>query len=513
MNLGKLLKVLFSRLIVVGVLIIIQALIFGVIIWKLSHNFVYIYGIFTLLSCLMVLYILNKDMNPSMKLPWVILLLVVPVFGGLAYLFLGTAKIPRARRERMKKINSKTVGCYPQNNEVYNELEIENPSMASQAKYAKNQIGMPVYKNTDVEYYKIGEDKFKEMLVELKKAKKFIFMEYFIVEEGVMWNSILNILKEKVKEGVDVRVMYDDGGCIQTLPRGYEKKLREFGIKVVVFNKLRPALDSTLHNRDHRKITVIDGHTGFTGGINLADEYINEVQKYGHWKDCGVKLKGEGVYSLTLMFLETWNLYTDEDNSFDEFSPFKNKSFDFRADGYVLPFGDTPLDDENISEGIYLNIINQSKNYLYINTPYLIPDNEILTALTLAAKRGVEVIIVTPYVSDNWFVQNVAQSHYKVLLTGGVKIYEYSKGFIHSKTFLSDDEVSVVGTINLDYRSLYHNYECGVWMYKSKAVMQLKEDVCEMLKGCKEVTLAEATGKSIPIKVVRGVLRFIAPLM
>ncbi|MGL4773987.1 MAG: cardiolipin synthase [Clostridium sp.] len=513
MNIKNLFKLLSSRLVVVGVLILVQVAILSLVIWKLSYNFIYIYSGFTILSMIMIIYLLNKDINPSIKLPWIVLIMVAPIFGGFYYLYFGRTRITKKKREKMKRLEDKTTSYYPENLEVYEELGKEDKFMESQAFYVKNLIKMPLYKNTETEYFPIGEEMFGKMVEELKKAKKFIFMEYFIVQEGEMWNTILDILKEKASMGVDVRVMYDDGGCITTLPRNYENKLREYGIKVEVFNKLRPALDSTLHNRDHRKITVIDGYTGFTGGINLADEYINEIVKHGHWKDCGVMLKGEGVYSLTLMFLEAWNLYNDEDKDFDKFSPKYYTKKEFISDGYVMPFGDTPLDDENISEAIFLNMINQSTDYLYINTPYLIPDNEIITALTLAAKRGVDVRIVTPGEGDNWFVQNVAQSFFKQLLLGGVKIYEYSKGFVHSKTFLSDDKVSVVGTVNLDYRSLYHNFECGVWMYKSQAVLELKEDYLKTLDECKEFTLKNSEEVSGIIRLVRGILRFIAPLM
>ena len=513
MKIKSLFKLLFSRLIIVGLLILIQVLILTLFILKLSHNFIYVYIALLCLSIIMVIYILNKDMNPSVKLPWIVLIMVAPILGGFYYLYFGTTRISKKHKTKMDTLEKSMSKLYPRNEKIYNQLLSENKLMASQAKYTQNSSYYPVYNNTDTEYYKLGEIMFEKMKKELQNATNFIFLEYFIIEEGIMWNSILEILKEKAANGVDVRVIYDDGGCIQTLPRNYDKKLRQMGIKAQVFNKLIPILDSTLNNRDHRKILVIDGNIGFTGGINLADEYINHINKCGHWKDCGVMLKGDAVWSLTLMFLKTWNFYNNIDNDFTKFKPKYINDDNLKNDGYVQPFGDTPLDNENLSESIYLNMINQCTEYLYINTPYLIPDNEILTALTLAAKRGVDVRIITPGISDNWFVQNVAQSHFKQLLLGGVKVYEYSKGFVHSKTFLSDDNLAVIGTVNLDYRSLYHNFECGIWMYKSKAVFQLKSDFEECLKESKEISLEETKKVSGSIRFIRGILRFIAPLM
>lgn len=509
----KILKFLFSRMVAVGALIALQALILILLIWKLSNYFVYVYAFFMILSMVMVLWIVSKKANPSVKIPWVIIIMMFPIFGGLFYVLFGGTRIPKNQRRKMNKIVKNMVEKYPDSADIIKELENIDEHIAMQFNYVNRQSGASVYKNTTGEYLELGEVKFEKMKEELEKAKHFIFMEYFIIQEGVMWNSILEILERKVKEGVDVRVMYDDIGCLQTLPYRYNEILESKGIKCVVFNPFKPSLSVGLHNRDHRKITVIDGYVGFTGGVNLADEYINEYEKHGHWKDCGVMLKGEAVWNLTVLFLGIWNYYRDADENYDRFKPHEHHKDTFESDGYVQPYGDTPLDDEYLSESVYLNMINNATRYLYINTPYFIVDNELVTALTLAAKRGVDVRIVTPHIADKWYVHLITESYYHQLIDGGVKIYEYTPGFIHSKTFVADDELCVIGTINMDYRSLYHHYECGALMYRNKAVVQLKEDFLSTLKVCQLVTKEDCIRVPYIKRIIRGLLKIISPLM
>ncbi|HAX72148.1 MAG TPA: cardiolipin synthase, partial [Firmicutes bacterium] len=371
----------------------------------------------------------------------------------------------------------------------------------------------PLQTNTITEYVTPGEIKFQRLKEELLKAKHFIFMEYFIIEEGSMWDPILEILAQKAKEGVDVRLMYDDVGCLSKIPYKYDEKIRKLGIKCAVFNPIGTFFNIRYNNRDHRKITIIDGHTAFTGGINLADEYINVNQHLGHWKDAALYLKGEGVWNLTLMFLQNWNYTTNTTDDYDLFKPKVHHLEPFESDGYVLPYGDSPLDDEIVGELAYLNMINRAKDYIYINTPYLIVDNELVTALCLAAKSGVDVKIVTPHIPDKWYVHIVTRGYYKELIKAGVKIYEYTPGFMHSKTFVSDDELGIVGTINLDYRSLYLHFECAVWLYKTKSVSQIKEDFVKTLKVCQEITLEECDNVTVYAKVIRAILMIFAPIM
>lgn len=509
----KLFKFLFSRLVLVGTLILIQAVILAFLIWKLSSYFVYVYAFFMALSIIMVLWIVNKQDKLSFKMPWVILIMIVPVFGGLFYLLLGTSRISAKHRKMMETLSKVTREQCKKIPSHIDEIYELDRYVASQCTYIQNVTGMPVYKNTVGEYLSPGEKKFERLKAELEKATHYIFLEYFIIEEGVMWNSILEILKNKAAQGLDVRIIYDDVGCLKTLPYKYDKHLQEFGIKCVVFNPFRPALLTVLHNRDHRKIAIIDGHTCFTGGINLADEYINAYERFGHWKDASIVLTGEAVWSFTLMFLENWNFYQPIDSDFGKFKPSLYHTTSFVSDGYFQPYGDSPLDHEYVSESIYLNIINQATDYLYINTPYFIVGNELATAITLAAKRGVDVRIVTPHVADKWYVHLVTQSFYKQLIEAGAKVYEYTPGFIHSKTFVSDDSLASVGTVNLDYRSLCHHYECGTLIYKAKAVQEVKDDFLATLSLCAEITMEDCMKISCVKRLTRGVLNLFSPLM
>lgn len=509
----KLLKFLFSRMVIIGLLIIIQLGILIFTIWKLSESFVYLYVLFTAISIFSVIYILSTKDNPSYKLAWVIPVLLVPVFGGLFYLIFGSRRTTKKFRERMINIYRETEKVLPQDEDIIEEIKEDDKSFANQVKYLNNYAGSPIYKNTTTKYLSPGEKFFEELKQELKSAKKYIFMEYFIIQEGVMWNSILEILEEKVKEGVDVRIIYDDMGCLQTLPYKYYEKLREKGIRCLVFNPFVPFLSVIMNNRDHRKITIIDGHTAFTGGINLADEYINEIVRFGHWKDASIVLKGEAVWNLTIMFLQAWEFTCGEKDDYEKYRPAVNYIGGFESDGYVQPYGDSPLDNENVGEFVYLNIINKARDYIYINTPYLIVDNELVTALTLAAKSGIEVIIVTPHIEDKWYVHLVTRAYYAQLIEAGIKIYEYTPGFIHSKTFVSDDKVGVVGTINMDYRSLYLHFENGVLLYKTKSVMEIKEDFIETLEKCKRITIEDCHKIKWSNKFITSILRVFAPLM
>ena len=509
----QIIKVVFSRLFIVSILILIQAIILGISIWKLSEYFVYLYVLFAVVSIIVVIYILNKKGNPSYKLAWVIPILLFPVFGGLFYLVFGGDKTGKKFKDSIRKIYENTKGLLSQNEEIVEELKDKDKNIANQFIYTKDYSMFPVYKNTETKYLSPGENFFDRLQEELKKAKHFIFMEYFIVEEGIMWDTILDILIEKVKEGVEVRVMYDDAGTIQTLPYKYYEKLERLGIKIVVFNEIRPRLSLKMNNRDHRKITVIDGWVGFTGGINLADEYINEKERFGHWKDASIMIKGEAVKNLTLMFLQVWNFDKNEQEDYKKYLECNYEGESIKTDGYVQPYADSPLDEETVGENVYLNIIQKAKEYVYINTPYLIIDNELVTALTLAAKSGLDIRIVTPHVPDKWYVHLLTRAYYQQLIEAGVKIYEYKPGFIHSKTFVADDEMGVVGSINLDYRSLYLHFECGILMYKSKAVLEIKEDFLKTLEVCLPVTLEECHNVRWYIRLMRSILRCFAPLM
>lgn len=511
--LGNIVKFLFSRLFIVGALIAVQAAVLVLLVLQLSQYFFYVYAFFAVLSVIMVFWVVGKNENPAVKLTWVIVMMAVPIFGGLFYIIFGRSRLSKKHRVRMQTVKKSIIDFYPKNRDVLTEINNIDKVAASQCMYVVNSTQMPVYKNTLCEYLGLGEIKFERLKRELEKAQKYIFLEYFIIEEGKMWDAILEILVRKVRMGVDVRVMFDDIGCVQTLPYKYDRTLEKFGIKTVVFNPFRPSLSTSLQNRDHRKIAVIDGNVGFTGGINLADEYINAYEKHGHWKDCSIVMEGEAVYSLTLMFLEMWNYYCPTSEPYDKYKPKSYMPQGFSTDGFVMPYGDTPLDDEYVGESVYLNLINNATDYIYINSPYFVVDNELMTAICLAAKRGVDVKVVTPHIPDKWYVHLMTRSYYTQLIQAGVSVYEYTPGFIHSKTFVVDDKFATVGTINMDYRSLYHHYECGVWLYKNSAVYQLRDDFVQTLKVCEEISYESSKKISLFKRMVRAVLRLAAPLM
>ncbi len=507
----KILRFITQRVVITALLIVLQALLLFGFIWKLDNYFVYFYAGSVLLSLLITLGIINSKSNPAYKIAWLIPILLFPVFGGLVYLLFGSDRTGRYLRKKLQGIGTEMDNVI---GEAHRRSGAEQlpPDAANQSRYISHCAYCPPYQNTTTEYLPLGEVKFERMVEELKKAKHYIFLEYFIIQEGKMWNTILDILRQKAAEGVDVRVIYDDMGCIMILPTGYDRTLEQMGIKCRIFNPFVPILSSRFNTRDHRKICVIDGNVGFTGGINLADEYINAYEKHGHWKDTSILLKGEAVFNLTVMFLSMWD-YLDGTTGKTDYSRYYPTVWDENAKGYVQPFADNPLDDEAVGETVYLNLINKAKRYVYITTPYLILSSEMLTALTSAAKCGVDVRIITPHIPDKWYVHAVSRSHYQPLIEAGVKIYEYTPGFIHAKTFVVDDDYAVVGTINLDYRSLYLHFECAVWMYQTPSVAQVRDDFFKTQQISQEITLEECRSLSFPRRLGRSVLRVFAPLM
>jgi cardiolipin synthase len=357
---------------------------------------------------------------------------------------------------------------------------------ATRAKYLID-MGYPVCGSTEAKYFRSGEEMFPAMLAELEKAEHFIFLEYFIIEEGRFWGAILDVLAKKAAAGVDVRVIYDDMGCVGKLPTGYNLKLESMGIKCTAFNPFVPFISVVMNNRDHRKILVIDGHTAFTGGINLADEYINAKSPYGYWKDTGVMLHGKATWNFTYMFLQMWNVLRGTKEDFDVYRPERYHTESFEGKGFVQPFSDNPLDDEPISQNVYIDIISQAEKYVYICTPYLVPDDEMKNALIRAAKRGVDVRLITPGIPDKKVIYRLTRSYYPALIEGGVKIYEYTPGFVHAKSIVCDDRITLVGTINMDFRSLYLHFECGVLMTGTGAALAVRDDNLAMMEKCRKI--------------------------
>ncbi|MFW5976541.1 MAG: cardiolipin synthase [Bacillota bacterium] len=509
-------KYFFHRSIFLVIAILIQLLVLIGVILRFYNYFIYFYGINMVISIVAVLIILNNDMNLVYKVAWIIPVLLFPIFGIVFYMLFGGKKLGKRPKKEMQSISKKTRELLNSHNSIIKKMELENKNAANQSKYIQNYASYPPYLNEVAEYFIGGEKKFERLKEELKKAEKFIFLEYFIIEEGEMWNSILEILKMKIAEGVEVRIIYDDFGCLLKLPYKYNNKLEKLGIKTAVFNPLNPVLSSKHNNRDHRKIAIIDGHTAFTGGINLADEYINLINKFGHWKDSAIMIKGKAVWSMTVMFLSMWHHLKGNKENFKKYkyNPEISHISQKKPDGYIQPFGDSPLDNEAVSEIVYLNMINKAKDYIYITTPYLIIDSKMVTALTSAAKAGVDVRIITPHKPDKWYVHLVTRSYYKELINNGVKIYEYTPGFIHSKIFISDDKYGVIGTINMDYRSLYLHFECGVWLYDCNIIGEMKKDFLNILQVSKEITKENYSVENKKFKALAGsVLRVFAPLM
>lgn len=465
-----------------------------------------------LISLIVSVYIISKKDKGAYKLTWVFLILLFPLFGGLFYLMFNFQLTYKRYSKRVSRIDGKAKKQFYLPGIGYNEAAKQIPEYLPQIDYLQNFAGFPVYTNTQTKYLSPGEVKFEYLVEELKKAEKYIFLEYFIVQEGKMWNTILDILKEKARKGVLVRLIYDDMGCFFLLPKNYRKQLEKYGIECMVFNSFRPFLSTVQNNRDHRKIAVIDGKVAFTGGINLADEYINVYEKHGHWKDSSIMLKGKAAWSFTLIFLQMWELCTGKNEDYSKYYPWQETSCPIESDGFVQPYSDSPMDNDNVGEHVYLQIINNAKKYVYINTPYLIIDDSMISALCLVAKSGVDVRIVTPHKWDKWFVHTTTRSYYHELIKAGVGIYEYTQGFIHSKTFVSDDRVAVIGTANLDFRSLYLHFECGVRMYDSRAVTELKDDFLQTLEICHKIKLEDCKSNFI-LRIIQDLMRLFAPLM
>ena len=466
----------------------------------------------TLLSVAVCLYIVARGGTGAYKLIWIFMILMFPVFGGLLYLLFSFQSATKRFSRQASQTEAKAKGLLSFPGTAREEFLQCLPDLANQMNYLQSHAGFPVYTDTETTYLSPGEMKFDALLRELSQAEKYIFLEYFIIHEGVMWNAVLEILRQKASQGVKVRVLYDDIGCFLRLPEDYDRQLQALGIECQVFNRFKPVLTSMQNNRDHRKIAVVDGKVAFTGGANLADEYINAVEKFGHWKDASVLLRGKAAWSLTVMFLQMWELASGQNEDYAQYYPWILQDCPIKASGFVQPYADSPMDTENLGEHVYLQIINNAKQYVYINTPYLIIDESMMSALCLAAKSGIDVRIVTPHKWDKWFVHMTTRSYYRDLIAAGVRIYEYSKGFIHSKTFVSDDVTATVGTTNLDFRSLYLSFECGAVMYATEAVGQVKQDFLSNLEYCHEITEKDCQC-GVFKRVFQDILRLFAPLM
>ena len=502
---------IFSRFGILLVLLLLQFLVLFGVFYRFVQFLPQYTGATTIFSIIMVLYLLNSEINPTAKTTWMIIIMIMPVFGGLLFAYTQMDIGHRAMKVRMNQLIKETHIAISQEEEVLQRVEEEVPELAALTRYLNRSGCFPIYDGTEVTYLPLGEKKFEELLVQLEQAKHFIFLEYFIIDEGVMWGKVLEILKRKAEEGVEVRVMYDGTCEFSLLPHDYPKRLKALGIKCKTFAPVTPFVSTHYNYRDHRKILVIDGHTAFTGGINLADEYINQKKRFGHWKDTSIMLKGEAVKSFTLMFLQMWNVDEKQTEVYKFLNyPTVGKK---NAKGYVIPYADCPLDEDKVGECVYIDILNHAKKYVHIMSPYLILDSEMEFALKYAAKRGVDVKLILPGIPDKKTPYALAKTHYKILTEAGVKIYEYTPGFVHAKVFVCDDCKAVVGTINLDYRSLYHHFECAAYMYKTECIDEIEADFQETLEKCRKITKKEIKNEKLFYKVTGCLMKIIAPLM
>ena len=462
------------------------------------------------LRILAIIYLFQSDMESTAVNTWLLIVLPFPIIGTLllAYtkLDIGYTGMKRAIQSNIDRSS----GILKQDNQALEELKQRHTSNYNLVQYLENVNGsFPVYRDTKTTYFPSGEAKFEEMKKQLLKAEKYIFLEYFIIGEGEMWGEILAILKQKVQEGVEVRVLYDGMNEFSTLSFDYKKRLQNIGIQSRVFASVTPFLSTYYNYRDHRKILLIDGKVAFTGGINLADEYINKIERFGHWKDTALMLEGPAVDTFLVLFLQMWT-YSHE---LLDVTSYMVEHEGFDTPGFVVPYGDNPLDKDKVGENVYIDILNHARDFVHIMTPYLILDGELLHALKFAAERGVDVSIIMPGIPDKKSVYYLAKTYYPTLLASGVKIYEYTPGFIHAKVFVSDNSRAVVGTINLDYRSLYHHFECATYLYRTSSVLAIEEDFQATKDQCRRVSTNDVKNLPFHQKALGLLTKLVAPLM
>ena len=506
----SLLRIVFGRTMLIFLLMGIN---FGIVfyfLFALAKDLPILFGSVEAFTAVMLIHLINTRDNPSVKLSWAFVISTVPLLGAALYFFIQFDLGHRVNRKMLERSRNISTPFLPDQQHLMQTVKSEDKHLYNLAHYLKEQGNFPIYQNSEVTYFPVGEDMFREMLTQLEQADKFIFMEYFLVSEGQMWDQILEVLRRKAAAGVEVRFLYDGMNAFTNLPYSYPEELENQGIHCKMFAPIQPFVSTHYNNRDHRKITVIDGHTAFTGGINLEDRYINVNSPYGHWKDTAVIIKGDAVQSFTMMFLQMWN-YNERELIFVPYlTPPEHSA---HSEGYVIPYGDCPMGKERVGEAVYLDMLNRATDYAWIMTPYLIPDNELLTALCFAAKRGVDVRLILPGIPDKKTVYALSRSYYRQLLESGVKIYEYTPGFLHAKGVLCDDLHGVVGTVNLDYRSLYHHFECAAYLYRVPALADLKEDFLSTFSASRCISPEDLRKQPLLSRIFAYIAKFAAPLV
>ncbi len=513
----KLFKLIFSKKLLSILFLLLQFFILAASLIWFSDYFAYVYWVQLTLSAGMIVYEMQLQKNPAFQLTWICLVALAPTFTILMYFLVRFDTAGRKISNRLEYIVKTTNRHLPQKPDAKSSLHEYDERLAGLSNYLLESCGFPVYQNTDVTYFPLGEFMFEQLKKDIMNAQKFIFMEFFIVHHGMMWSEIHELLKKKVAEGVEVRLMYDGMGSINLRPRDYYKLLEEEGISCRPFSPVFPLLSSSQNNRDHRKIVVVDGEIAYTGGINLGDEYINRLDRFGHWKDTAIRMTGDAVDSFSMMFLQLWNA-ADRKKGFQEEEYLSYLTGSTRREkldvtGYVLPYGDSPIDGENTGERVYLELLNTAQDYVHIMTPYLVPSNEMRETLKYTAKRGVDVTLLVPFIPDKPYMKAVARTYYPELIRGGVKIYEYTPGFVHAKTVVSDGSKAVVGTVNLDFRSLYLHYECAALMVDCPVASVIESDFQKTLRQSKRVNLAEYMKINVISRLFGYILRLFAPLL
>lgn len=512
-GIGFLWKLIFGRTLIIVLMILLQIYLLFVVAAQMGQYSQIGFTLLQILSVFVVIYIINCKENPAFKMAWIIPVCAFPVFGTLLFLFIQLNPGNYKLKLKLERRIDETIQYSHTSQKVAEALKQDGGDIEDMSYYIEHINFFPTYGNTQVTYFALGEDKYVDLLRELEKAEKFIFIEYFIIESGYMWNHILEVLERKAIEGVEVRVMYDGTCTLLKLPYNYESKLENIGIKAKTFLPIKPLLSTHQNNRDHRKLLIIDGKVAYVGGINLADEYINEIELFGHWKDVAVRLNGDAVRSYTLMFLQMWNVSEKGEENYGKYLVETVRGKLDKKLGFVIPYNDDPTNRQDVAERVYLDILNKAKKYVHIMTPYLILDNEMVVALSFAAQRGIDVKLILPHVPDKKIVFYIARTYYKQLLEAGVKIYEYTPGFLHAKLFVSDDEKAVVGSINLDFRSLYQHFECAAYIYKNPVIDEIEKDYQETLEKSQLITMQNYKKISVITRVLGHIFRLFGPLM
>ncbi len=503
-------NIIYGQAIFIVGMVILQIIFLYSIVYQLNEVFPSLYLLISISASILAIIIFNRFMHPNEKMMWIGFLVIAPIFASMLYLYVNRNKKRKKVIQHLKSITENSNKFLIPDENLLSKLKAESPDLYNISNFLYKYSGSPICKNTSVKYLAQGEEKLAEMIRLLKEAKEFIFLEYFIIRPGYMWDEILKVLKEKAKEGVEVRVMYDGTCILYLLPSDYPKTLESFGFKVKVFEPIKPFITNRLNNRDHRKILIVDGKTAITGGINIGDEYINKMQGHGPRKETAISIKGPAVDGFTNMFLQMW----EESDDYSLYEKYFNRADTQDVSGYVIPFADSPIDDEPVGKYLYLDIINSAKNYVYITSPYLVIDYEMENALIFAAKRGVDVKIILPSVGDAAFYIYLAHSRYEKLILSGVNIYEFIPGLIHSKIIISDSIKAIVGTINLDYRSQYHNYECGAYIHSSNEILKIEEDLIKTIDiESKLMSVKDLQNDKLYSKLMASVLKIIEPLM